>query len=183
MVEFHQSIPPIRLRMPYPLQPWQFCVVILGGWIHRQQQSVIEYLITENKILRETHGKKRILLTDDQRRLTVKGKLLGRKLLGKIQTVFTPDTILRWHRQLVALKWDYTGRRKKQPGRPRVRQAIVDLVLRMARENPDWGYEWIQGALSNVDYAISDRTVSSILKAHGIDRHLPGSEQDPERPS
>ena len=82
---------------------------------------MIEYLITENKVLRETHGKKRILLADDQRRrLAVKGKGLGRKLLSEIETLFTLDTILRWHRQLVAKKWDYSNRRKRQPGRSRV---------------------------------------------------------------
>jgi hypothetical protein len=118
------------------LKPWQLYLVIIAGWVHRQQQFVIEYLIIENRILQETHGKKRILLTDDQRcRLSVKGKILGRKLLAEVGTVFTPDTILRWHRQLVAQKWDYTAQRKQQPGRPRVRQEIVDLVVRMAKEN------------------------------------------------
>jgi putative transposase len=162
------------------LKPWQLYLVIIAGWVHWQQQFVIEYLITENKILREVHGPKRILLTDDQRRrLAVKGKILGRKLLAEVGTVFTPDTILRWHRQLVAQKWDYTAQRKQQPGRPRVRQEIVDLVVRMAKENPSWGYDRIQGALANVGYPISDTTVGNILKAHGIepapDRQRTGS--------
>ena len=115
--------------MLFPLRPWQLYFVILAGWVHRQQQYVIDYLITENQVLRETHGKRRILLTDDQRRrLAVKGKILGRRLLREIETVFTPDTILRWHRRLVAQKWDYTAKREQKPGRPRVRQEIVDLV-------------------------------------------------------
>ena len=124
--------------MSFTLQPWQLYFVILAGWVHRQQQFVIEYLITENRILRETHGKKRILLTDDQRsRLAVKGKIPGRKLLYQVGTVFTPDTILRRHRQLVAQKWACTARRNQRPGRPRVRQEIVDLVLRIApRKTP-----------------------------------------------
>ena len=141
---------------------------------------MIEYLIAENQVLRETIGKKRILLTVDQRRrLAVKGKILGRKLLAEVGTIFTPDTILRWHRQLVAQKWDYSGRREQKPGRPRVRQVIVDLVLRLAKENSTWGYDRIQGALANVGYHISDRTVGNILKAHGIepapDRQRTGS--------
>jgi len=160
--------------------PWQLYLVILAGWINQQQQFVIQYLITENQVLREVSGKKRILLTDDQRRkLAVKGKVLGRKLLGEIGTLFSPDTILRWHHQLVAQKWNYTDRRKKQPGRPRVRQEIVDLVLRMAKENSSWGFDRIQGALSNIGYHISDTTVRNILKAHGIepapDRQRTGS--------
>ena len=62
---------------------------------------------TEHAVLKEKLGKKRILLTDDQRRrLAVKGKLLGRKKLEQVGTLFTPDTILRWHRQLVANEWD-----------------------------------------------------------------------------
>ena len=76
--------------------------------------------------------------------------------VGEGFTIVTPDTILRWHRELVAQKWDYSECRKKKPGRPRVRQEIVDLVLRLAKENPGWGYDRIQGALANVGYRISD---------------------------
>jgi hypothetical protein len=73
----------------------------VSGWTNRHQQHTIEYLITENQVLKEKLGKKRILLNDDQRRrLAVKGKLVGRNLLSEIATIVTPDTILRWHRQL-----------------------------------------------------------------------------------
>jgi len=83
------------------LKPWHFLAVVVAGWINHQQQHLIEYLHTENQVLKEKLGTKRILLNDDQRRrLAVKGKVLGRKLLGEIVTIFTPDTILRWHRQL-----------------------------------------------------------------------------------
>ena len=93
--------------MDFVLQPWQLYVVILGSWINRQQQEVIEYLRTENQVLKEKLGKKRILLNDDQRRrLAVKGKILGRKRLQEVGTLFTPDTIWRWHRILVTKKWD-----------------------------------------------------------------------------
>jgi hypothetical protein len=155
--------------MDFIFRPWQLYFVILAGWVHRQQQAVIEYLRTENQVLKEKLGKKRILLNDDQRRrLAVKGKVLGRKLLGEIGTLFTPDTILRWHRMLVARKWDYSQRRTSV-GRPRVRQAIVDLVVRLARENVSWGYDRIQGALANLGHKMSDQTVGSILRAHGIE--------------
>jgi transposase InsO family protein len=155
--------------MDFNLQPWKLYLVILAGWINRQQQEVIEYLLTENQVLKEKLGKKRILLTDDQRRrLSVKGKILGRKALRELTTIVTPDTILRWHRQLVAQKWDHSQKRKSL-GRPRIRQIIVDLILRFAKENPTWGYDRIQGALANVSYHISDTTVGNILKAHGIE--------------
>ena len=91
--------------MDFILQPWQLYLVILAGWINRQQQEVIEYLRTENQVLKEKHGGKRILLNDDQRRrLAVKGQVLGRKRLEEVGTLFTPDTVLRWHRMLVANK-------------------------------------------------------------------------------
>ncbi len=155
--------------MDFILHPWQLYFLILAGWINRQQQFVIEYLLTENQVLREKLGKKRILLNDDQRRrLAVKGKILGRTLLEEVGTLFTPDTILRWHRKLVAEKWDYSEKRKSV-GRPRIRQVIVDLILRFATENPTWGYDRIQGALANVGYHISDSTVGNVLKAHGIE--------------
>ena len=96
----------------------------------------------------EKQGKKRLLLSDDQRRLlAVKGKSLGRKALMELTTIVTPDTILRWHRKLVAEKWDYSEKRQKI-GRPRIRQVIVELILRFAKENPSWGYDRIQGALA-----------------------------------
>ena len=92
--------------MNFVPQPWQFLFIIVAGWVNRQQQQVIEYLRAENQVLREKIGKRRILLNDDQRRrLAVKGKVLGRKLLAQVGTLVTPDTILRWHRLLVAKKW------------------------------------------------------------------------------
>ena len=155
--------------MDFILQPWQLYLVILAGWINRQQQQVIEYLRTENQVLKEKFGNKRILLNDDQRRrLAVRGKILGRKRLEEIGTLFTPDTILRWHRMLVAKKWDYSQRRKSV-GRPPVKKEIVDLVLRLARENPSWRYGRIQGAVANLGHDLSDQTVCNILKQHGLD--------------
>ena len=101
--------------MSFVLQPWPLLLLALAGWINRRQQQKIDYLITENQVLKEKLGKKRILLSDDQRRrLAVKAKTLGRKLLEEIGTIFTPDTLLRWHRRLVAQKWDYSDRRKKK---------------------------------------------------------------------
>ena len=162
------------------LQPWQLLFAILSGWVHRRQQQIIEFQNTEIMSLMQSQGKKRILLTDDQRRLlAVKGKSLDRKTLRELTTIVTLDKILRWHRQLVAQKWDYSDRRKKKPGRPRVRQIIVDLALRFARENPTWGYDKIQGALANLGYRISDTTVENILKTNGVkpapDRQRTGS--------
>ena len=132
------------------LQPWQFFFMILASWVHREQQKINEFYQAELEALMKAQGKKRLLLTDDQRRLlAVKGKSLGRKTLMELTTIVTPDTILRWHRTLVAQKWNYSDRRKSV-GRPRVKREIVDLVLRLARENLSWGYDRIQSALANL---------------------------------
>jgi len=77
------------------LQPWYLLVMALANWLNRQQQAMIEYLREENRVLREKLGKKRILLSDDQRRrLAIRGRVLGRKLLSEIACLFTPDTVL-----------------------------------------------------------------------------------------
>ena len=156
--------------MTFVLQPWQLLLLILSGWVNRYQQQVIDFYISQTMALLESQGKKRILLNDEQRRLlAVKGKALGGKALTELTTIVTPDTILRWHRELVAQKWDYSDRRTKKPGRPPISDQVKQLVLRMAKENPDWGYDRIQGALANLGHKISDQTVGNILKAHGIE--------------
>ena len=156
--------------MNFILQPWQLLLIVLASWVNRQQQEMIEYLQTENRVLIEKFGKRRILLSDDQRRrLAVKGQILGRKRLEEVSTLFTPDTMMRWHRTLVAKKWDSSDRREKKPGRPRIRQVIVDLTVKFAKQNPTWGFDRIQGELAKVGYQICDTTVSNILKAHGIE--------------
>jgi hypothetical protein len=131
--------------MKYQLQPWHLLLLILAGWINRKQQDAVEYLLAENRILREKIGKKRVLLSDDQRRrLAVKGKILGREVLEQLTSIVTPDTILRWHRELVVRHWDYSGRRN-HVGRPPVSQEVVELVrgntlprLRGQAQGPWW---------------------------------------------
>jgi len=156
--------------MGFILQPWQLLLVVLAGWMNQQQQQIIEFQRTEIDVLKEKLGKKRIILNGDQRRrLAVKGKVLGRKVLQEIGCLFTPDTILRWHRELVAQKWDYSQRRKKKIGRPPTSEETTQLVVKLARENPTWGYDRIVGALANLGHQVSDQTVGNILRAHGIE--------------
>ncbi len=137
----------------------------LVGWLDRRQQDAVAYLIEEDRILRAPL-RGRVRLTDeDRRRLAVHGHRLGRRRLGQVATIVTPDTILRWHRQLIARTWTYATRRG---GRPGVLAEIRRLVVRMAEENPTWGYTRIRGALKNVGHRVSRSSVARILKAHGI---------------
>ncbi len=155
--------------MSHILQPWQLLLWILAGWLNQQQLEANGYLKTENKILRGILGKKRILLSDNQRRrLAVKAKIPGRKRLKEIGTLFSPDTILRWHRKLVAQKWDNSERPRKN-GRPETEPEVVALILKLAKENPAWGYDRISGALDNLGHKVSDQTVGNVLKKHGIE--------------
>ena len=150
------------------LQSWQLLLVTLAGWINRQQQDVITYIQEENRILKSKLKGKRIRFTDDERRrLAVKGKILGRKVLRQLASIVTPDTILAWHRRLIAQKWDYSERRR--PGRPRVAEKIAELTVRMAKENPSWGYTTIMGVLANLGHVVARETVRNILKEHGIE--------------
>ena len=113
-------------------------------------------------------GGRRIRFTDaERRRLARKAQVLGRKVLGELETLVTPDTLLRWHRQLVAAKWNFSHRRG--PGRPRVLKTLVDLILRMAHENPSWGYTRIRGALANLGHDVGRGTIANILSEHGIE--------------
>jgi hypothetical protein len=147
---------------------WQFLLVSVAGWINRSQQDAIEYLKEENRVLREQLGDRRICFTDQQRRrLAAKAKVLGRKALMEIADLVTPDTLLRWYRKLIAEKYD--GRRHRGPGRPRVRETIRELVLRMAKENSGWGYTRIQGALRNLGHEVGRITVKRLLAENGIE--------------
>jgi len=146
--------------------PLQFLLALFAGWVNRHQQRVIDYLVEENRVLKRQLRGKRLRLTDDERRRLARlGMALGRKLLTKVATIVTPDTILAWHRQLVAAKWTYP---KKGPGRPPVMKQIRELVVKMARENPRWGYKTIQGALKNLGHRVARSTIAKILKEHGL---------------
>jgi len=137
-------------------------------WMNQRQLQVIDYLREENRVLREQLGERRLRFTDDQRRrLAAKAKELGRKLLREIATIVTPETLLAWHRKLIAQKYD--GSAKRGPGRPRTADEIETLVVRMAEENLDWGYRRIQGALSNLGHEVARSTIAGILQRHGIE--------------
>ena len=145
-----------------------FFLLLFSGWVNRQQQAAIGYLLEENRVLRAANGPRRLRLTDDQRRrLAVKGQALGRRQLAAVAGIVTPDTILRCYRKLVANKYD--GSKPRRPGRPTTKPDIAALVVHMANENPTWGYTRIRGGLQHLGHEVARNTIKAILKDHGIE--------------
>jgi putative transposase len=144
-------------------------IAMVAGWIQRHQQQVITYLHEENRILKAQLAGRRLLLTDaDRRRLAVLAHPLGRTRLQEIATIATPETLLRWYQRLIAQKFDGSACRQSV-GRPRVAEEIEHLVVRMAEENPTWGYRRIQGALANLGPRIDTITVRNILHRYHLE--------------
>src|SRR6266540_2789047 len=136
--------------------PLQFLLMTFAGWVNRRQLAMIDYLKEENLVLRQQLGGGKLRFTDDQRRrLAVKGRVLGRRVLGELAGFVTPDTILRWYRELIAAKYDGTARRGA--GRPGTASSLRELVLRFATENPTWGYTRIRDVLGNLGHVLAPR--------------------------
>src|SRR6516162_11340292 len=124
-----KSLDPFRFR---------FLLITVSGWMNQQKLQLIDYLREENRVLREQLGQRRLRFNDDQRRrLAARAKGLRSKLLQEMATIVTPETLLAWHRRLIAQKYDGSG--KRGCGRPRKSAEIEDLVVRMAKENRSWG--------------------------------------------
>ncbi|MEM7311312.1 MAG: integrase core domain-containing protein [Planctomycetota bacterium] len=154
--------------------PLRVLLLTFTGWVNRHQADVIAYLVEENRVLKEQMRGRSLRLNDDQRRrLAAKAKLLGRKALDRVATIVTPDTLMRWHRRLIAAKWTYAA---KRVGRPGLMKSISSLIVRMARENSNWGYCRIQGELRALGHEVASTTIANVLKANGI-------KPAPQRPS
>ncbi len=159
-------------------KPMTMLLAMLAGWINQQQQEEIEYLKAENGILKDellkATGKKRIILNNSQRRrLAILGKKLGRKLLGQVCCSFSPDTLIKWHRKLVAQK--YTSKNHGKGGRPRISDYLKQLIIYMAKDNKHLGCRKLHGFLKYLGLKVSPATISRILREHGI-------EPSPDRP-
>src|SRR3989442_1057984 len=146
---------------------WKRLLAYITGSVDQELLLRNEYLVTENRILRQQITG-RVRLSDGERTTLAKiGKKLGKQALAEVASIVTPDTILAWHRKVVAQKFDGSQQRKAL-GRPTIDAELEALVVRMARENRSWGYDRIVGALANLGYTLSDQTVGNILKRHGI---------------
>ena len=156
------------------IYPLQVLLMTFSGLVNRHQADVIAYLVEENRVLKEQMKGRKLRLTDDQRRrLAAKAKLLGRQVLNQLATIVTPDALLRWHRRLIAFKWTFEA---KRVGRPGLMKAIKALIVRMALENPSWGYCRIKGELKGLGHSVARSTIAKVLKENGI-------KPAPDRPS
>ena len=168
--------------MTKSLDPFRLLLIAVSGWMNQQQLQLIDYLREENRVLREQLGQRRLRFNDDQRRrLAARAKGLGSKLLREVATIVTPETLLAWHRRLIAQKYDGSGKRGR--GRPRKSAEIEDLVVRLAKENRSWGYRRIQGALSNLGYEVGRGTIEEMLARQGWSRNRSESGRLPGRSS
>jgi len=156
------------MSQPFPFtSPWYFLLACLAAWLNRELQQQVAYARLELAVVKEMLGKKRLRFTDDQRRrLAAQSKQVGRKGLLAIGSLVTPDTLLRWHRELIAQKWTYE---RKSPGRPPISAEVAELIVKLAKENPRAGYDRIQGMLANLGHHVSDTTVKNVLKQQGIE--------------
>ncbi|MCZ6837066.1 MAG: integrase core domain-containing protein [Planctomycetota bacterium] len=159
---------------------WQMILFSMGGCFNEHQRLKLEFTLEQLQVYKELTGNKRLRLNDDQRRrLAVKGRELGHSGLRELVTMVTPETIMRWHRELVAKKYD--GSRNRRPGRPRIIDEARSLIVRMATDNESWGFTRIVGELSNLQIYVSRTSVKRILTEFGIkpapDRleHMPWS--------
>ena len=124
----------------------------------------------ENRILREKLGPKRIILNESQkRRLATAAAKVGKDLLRQYGALFSPATLLKWHRYLVSRKCDGSGQRGP---RPKKANSARTLVFQMVEENPSWGYGHIHGELKGLGYKVSWRTVRRIMKEQGPNSSL-----------
>jgi hypothetical protein len=146
---------------------WARILAYITGTVDQELLLRNEYLVAENRILK-AQLKTLLRLTDEERMTLAEiAHRLGRKALEDVANVVKPDTLMGWYRRLVARKFD-GSKSRRYPGRPRIDGEIEQLVVRMAKENSDWGYDRIVGAMANLGYTLSDQTVGNILRRHGI---------------
>ncbi len=142
-------------------------LALVGGYVDEELLIRNEYLAAENEILKSKLDKPVKFNNAERIRLAKIGKRMSIKALEDVACIVKPETILKWFRNLVAKKFDGIANRGKV-GRPRISPDIESRIIRIAEENPTWGYDRVVGALSNLGYNVSDQTIGNILKQPGI---------------
>jgi len=146
---------------------WKHLLAYITGTVDQELLLRNEYLVTENRFLRNQITGRVHLSDSEHKALAEIGQQLGKKALEEVATIVKPETILGWHRKLVAQKCNGSTQRQS-PGRPKIAPDLKALIMRMAKENRSWGYDRIVGALANLGVTVSAQTVGNVLKRHGI---------------
>lgn len=146
---------------------WARFLAFVVGKVNQELLLRNEYLVAENKILRAQISGRPNLSTTERKTLGEIGYRLGAEILADIANVAKPETIMAWYRKLVAMKFD-GSKARKHSGRPKIDPEVEQLIVRMAQENPGFGYDRIVGALANLGYEVSDQTIGNVLKRHGL---------------
>ena len=131
---------------------WSRILAYITGTVDQELLLRNEYLVAENRILRNQERGRLVLSGSEKRTLAEIGYRLGRKALEDVANAAKPDTILGWYRKLVAQKFD-GSKARRNVGRPPIDVEIEQLIVRMAKENRSWGYDRIVGALANLGHA------------------------------
>ena len=121
--------------------PWKKLLAWATGQMDEALRQKLEFVLEENRVYRallDRHSPHWRLQEAERKVLAEKGKPLG-QLLHDVLTIVQPETLLKWHRRLVACKWDFSHQRKAKPGRPFVSAEMERLVVQLARANPSWG--------------------------------------------
>jgi len=158
-----------RLKMPVEesVMDWTRMLAYITGTVDQELLLRNEYLAAKNRILRAQINGRLLLSGAEKKTLADIGRRLGRKALDDVANAAKPDTIMGWYRRLIARKFD-GSKSRRYPGRPRIDPEIEQLVVRLAKENSDWGYDRIVGAMANLGYTLFDQTVGNILRRNGI---------------
>ncbi len=154
------------------IMKWQLILAVMAGKITEEQRDLNQYLIAENKVLLQKlesllNGRRLLISNAQRRRLAAAARKVKRKVLKKIDTAFSPNTLYKWFNTLIAQKYD--GSTSRKLGRPKTMKTIRELILKMAGKNPTWGYTRIRDALNNLGYNVCRTTVQRILNANGIE--------------
>jgi putative transposase len=150
--------------------PWKKMLALVTGHIADSLRQQLAFVLEENRVYRallDRHSPHWRLQDPERKALAKKGRPLG-ELLAQVITIVQPETLLHWHRRLVARKWDFSARRAKVVGRPPLETAVEKLVVQLAKDNAGWGYDRIAGALANLGHQVADQTVGNILRRHGL---------------
>src|SRR6266513_2268186 len=147
---------------------WARLLAYVTGTVDQELLLRKEYLAAENRILRGQIESRLLLSEGEKATLAEIGHRLGRMVLEDVAATAKPETIRGWYRRkLIANKFD-ASKFRRSVGRPKLDEETERLVMQMARENPNWGYDRIVGALANLGHRLSGETVGNVLRRHGI---------------